>query len=164
MLLAPRAPSLFSLARSQQLANEAAEQKKRSPSGRRSGLFDALVGEPRTLYYEMLEDPSRFEEGAMDVVLQLVTGQRTNSSLSSTEQSLLDRATLDWARPRHKPSGGAPSVAPERKNEAIEYLTYQELLEDPAVDLVYNEDGSPTPLEAEPLIPAEKPATFWWRS
>jgi hypothetical protein len=37
------------------------------------------------------------------------------------------------------------------------------VLEDPAIDLVFNEGASPTPLESESVVPEEKPATFWWR-
>jgi hypothetical protein len=162
-LLAPRAPTLFSLARSAQL-REAAEQSRKRPSESAKGLFECLVGEPRALYYEMLEDPSRFEEGAVELVQMLVTGQRQSSSLSPAERTLLDHATLDWARPRHRHAGGSTSGETPVRSEAIDHLTFQDLLDDPNVDLVQNEDGTLSPLEPEPVVPEEKPDTFWWRS
>jgi hypothetical protein len=130
-------------------------------------LFDALVGDPRVLYYELMEDPSRFEEEVATLVQQIVSGQKPYESLSSTEKTLLDRATLDWARTRHqKPKAPSPisskSPAPTQP-EAVQHLTRAEAVSDPSVELEYREDGRHVPLQTtpEPDIPAAP--TFWWR-
>lgn len=160
-LLAPTFPSLFALAESERLKGV----PERKPP---LGLFDALVGDPRALYYELMEDPSRFEEEVATLVQQIVSGQRPYASLSSSERTTLDRATLDWARTRHQKSTTSPTSSKQLapvKSEAVEYLTRAEILADPTIELEYSEDGQHVPLipghEPAPDIP--KAPTHWWR-
>jgi len=136
---------------------------------RQSGLFTALLGDPKVLYYEILEDPERFEDGVSDLVQQLVAGARTLESLTRDEHNLLDRATLDWSTPRHRTPGSAEPrpISRDSVPPAVEHLTYEDALADPAVELEYSEDGRHVPIlegSAAPDIPGEAPETFWWRS
>jgi hypothetical protein len=154
-LLTPRMPTLSSLARSAAL-NE--ERAKPSAAGS-GGLFDVLLGDPKLLYRELLEDPSRFEPGVLDLVLSLVSGQQDQAALNPTEKELLNRATLDWARPRHRPSGGT-SVVVSPPGAAVEHLTQPD-----ADELEYRADGSIGPLDTSPeVIPDEVPTTLWWQT
>ena len=159
-LLAPRFPSLFALAESHRLAGESAKPK--SP-----GLFDALVGDPRVLYYELMEDPSRFEEETATLVQQMVSGQKQYENLSSAERTMLDRATLDWARSRHQkpttPPGSSKPRAPAQP-EAVRHLTRADAIADPSVELEYREDGQHVPIQhTSSALDIPKPPTNWWR-
>ena len=129
------------------------------------GLFEAYLGDPRVLYYELIEDPSRFEDGVSDLVQQLVGGMKQLEQLSPAEKRLLDRATLSWAEPRHRPSGdsltrSSSTPLPVKEPPA----TYAEALEDPDIELEYREHGAPVPILDADLgdISAEAPPTFWW--
>lgn len=137
-----------------------------SPPPRSRGLFEAMIGDPRVLYYELLEDPTRFEEGTSELVQQLVAGARSLSSLNQQEMYLLDRAVLDWTKPRHSSPG--PVATSSRTSPplpaALAHLTREELLDDPGVELEYREDGQHMPvIDLAPEIPMERPTTFWWR-
>lgn len=131
---------------------------------RGNGLFETLLGDPLVLYQEVLEDPNRFEDGVVELVQQLVSGATSLDALTSMEKDLLDRAVLDWSRPRHsspgpgaKPSGISSSVP-----EEVE-LSYAEAMDDPDVELEYREHGPPVPLSLTPDLLTETPPTFWWR-
>ena len=137
---------------------------KESPSRRKTGLFEAYLGDPRALYYELIEDPSRFEDGVMDLVQQLLAGSKRLESLSPEETNLLDRATLSWAEPRHRttsgetPGGTSSTISPSREPPA----TYGEALEDPDIELEYREDGKHAPILDADLTGQSLP-DFWWQ-
>lgn len=163
--LVPRLSSL------QALAEEETNRLSSKPGSiieKRDGLFTVLLGDPRVLYYELLEDPSRFEEGVSDLIQQLVSGARSLESLSTDEMQLLDRAVVDWTRPRHRTSASSqPSLESNVSQPAVEYLSREEAVADPEVDLEYREDGQHVPIlegTATPEIPTEAPSTFWWRT
>jgi hypothetical protein len=125
-------------------------------------LFEELLGDPQVLYQEVTEDPSRFEKGILELLLPLVSGQRDNSQLTAEERDSLDRATLDWALPRHQSTGGLPLPEPAREPAALQHLTQEPDLMDEALDLQQLDDGSFRPLPEAPK-PTDKPPTFWWR-
>jgi hypothetical protein len=131
---------------------------------RRSGLFETLLGDPRVLYQEMLEDPSRFDAEVTELVLRLVAGATNLESLTSEEREVLDRAVLDWASPRHSSRGPSPSSTPTSSGlpEEVE-RPYAELLEDSDVELEYREGGPPVPISLAPEMPHDPVPTFWWR-
>jgi hypothetical protein len=162
LLLAPSFPSLDALAESSRLHEERGKRTSQE-------LFSALVGDPRVLYYELMEDPSRFEEEAATLIQQMVSGQKPYTSLSSAERNLLNRATLDWARTRHPkpttPPGSSKPPVPVR-HEAVAHLTRAEAVADPSVELEYREDGKHMPVDtggAYPDAPIPKAPTHWWR-
>ena len=157
-LLAPSFPSFAALVEGEQLR----EQEKKKPS---QELFDAILGDPRVLYYELMEDPSRFEEGTAELIQQIVSGQKPYETLSAAEKNQLNLATLDWARSRHqKRESPTSSGPPVQRSEAVKHLTRAEALADPSVELEYREDGQHMPVTSEapsPDIP--KAPTHWWR-
>lgn len=131
---------------------------------RGSGLFETLLGDPRALYQEVLEDPNRFEEGVIELSQQLVSGATSLDALTSMEKDLLDRAVLDWSRPRHSSPG--PSAQPSSTSSGVPEeveLSYAEAMDDPDVELEYREHGPPVPLSLTPDLLTEAPPTFWWR-
>ena len=161
--LVPPFATVFDLARQSQSQNES---KPASTTEKRDGLFIALVGDPRILYYELIEDPSRFEDGVSDLILHLVAGTRQMESLTADELSLLDRAVVDWMRPRHQTSGTLqPRPVLKDSHSAMEYLSRKDALADPDVELEYSEDGRHVPILNDspvPDMPQEAPPTFWW--
>jgi hypothetical protein len=154
----------LSLVASAQSAPTAPHASSVSTAGRRSGLFETLLGDPRVLYQEVLEDPSRFEPEAMDLIQRLVAGAVSLDALTSTEREMLDRAVLDWSRPRHSSRGSStsPSTISSDLPEEVE-RSYQEALEDPDVELEYREGGPPVPVSLAPEVPTDPVPTFWWR-
>lgn len=161
--LVPTFKSVSDLARD---ALEAERHRPASTIGKQDGLFAALLGDPRILYYELMEDPSRFEEGVSDLTQQLVSGARSMQSLAPDEVEMLNRAVIDWTRPRHRSLPSKPSnLESSDSPSAADYLTMEEALADPDVELEYSEDGRHMPIFEDspgPDIPDEAPPTFWW--
>ena len=137
-------PSLYELA-----------QKGEAPLAKREkgGLFDALLGKPEVLYYELLEDPTKFDDSESNLIIQLIVGSKSLSSLSDSEQALLDQATLSWAQSRSKPQPKAPE--PTASREALKHL------EDEEPDLEWHEGIGVVPT-TESVSAATMP-TYWWR-
>ena len=147
--LATSFPTFTSLVESEGLAPAQAKPME-------MGLFSALIGDPRVLYYELLEDPRRFEPEAESLVQQLVSGARTTESLSPAEMEVLNRATIDMTGPRHKEE---PQVLPVELVPA----SANPLLDEEDKELEYMDDGKLVTLDESTPLPEEAPATFWWR-
>ena len=137
-------------------AQDATQGQSFKPRGSQR-LFSALLGDPRRLYAEYLEDPARFDEQAAALIQQLVANQRKISDLEERELDLLDQATLEFARPRRQQK--APEV---KAPKALQHLTQEHEEEEP---LAYLEDGTLVPLSVTADIspPAETPEDFWWK-
>ena len=155
----PKFPKFFDLVQS-----EIKEQDAPKNENERR-LFSALIGDARILYQELLEDPGRFDEKASALIQNLSCGAQQLSNLTPEELDLLDNATLDFARPRRlQPSSKTTAVTSPRRSTAVKHLTKQEALSDPSVPLVHQDGGAPTLLSEETSsLPAERPATFWWK-
>jgi len=100
--MAPRFPTFL------ELVGESVAERSPEPS---KELFEALMADPRVLFQELLEDPSRFDEGVAELLQEIITGTKKFSELSRTDRDLLNHATIDFAtnkRPtpeQHPPSG-----------------------------------------------------------
>lgn len=154
-------PALTPLASQEQDEDASAEKSNQTPShsasylagtvgvlGRSRSLYETFVASPVPMYYEMLEDPKRFDPAAVELVQLLVYGQKSQKTLTLEELLTLDYATLAWASPRHpRPLGGderAPaSLEPQEPEESNEE-------EEEGLDV--------------PSLPDDAPPTFWWRA
>lgn len=92
---------------------------------KRDGLFAALLKDPRVLLQDLLDSPSKYEDGVASLLQDLVGGRRSLEDLSPAEMQLLDRAVLDYTRPIKIPAPKpvpAPSPrAQETKDRDVEY-------------------------------------------
>lgn len=149
-----------------ELVQREADERANPKTERTKGLFEALIGDPRILYQELLEDPNRFDSSASQVIQELATGARKLEDLNPEEHELLNAATLDFSRPRRPQPSSKPTVtkSPEMST-AAKHLAREKALADPTVDLVHQDGGKPTPLSEETaqVMPAERPTTFWWK-
>jgi len=83
---------------------------------KRSGLFLDMLGDPQVLYQDLLEDPSKYEEGVSRLLQELISGQQQLSELNDQEMGLLDRAVLDFNQPARKlEARPAPAPKPPAK-------------------------------------------------
>jgi hypothetical protein len=156
-------PTFFEMA--QQDAKEI-QQQTSAPSGSLFGkqsLFTALVGDPKILLREYLEDPRRFDAATAELIQQLSHGTRLLSDLSPEELQLLDLATIEYASPRHSQKQFDNNKLDSQPHSAVEHLTHQELMSDDDVELEYREDGKHVPLTNVPDIPMDAPSTMWWQ-
>lgn len=121
-------------------------------------LFSALIGDARVLFQELLDDPSRFEEGVAELLQQLINSRRTFEEMTPEERDLLNRAAIDFATNKsaapkkvETPSegGGMPAAARAAMSS-----------EDEEPELEWGESGRHVPLSAE--LP-DSPPTFWWQ-
>lgn len=143
-------------------------RKKDSATASRSGsqrLFSALIQDPRVLYLEYLENPTKFDDETGELLQALSHGLLAVKDLSPEQLDLLDQATVLYASlsdSRTPLEGTKPPSVPS--SSAIEHLTYQEALSDSSVDLEYREDGKHVPVQASFEVPyQEAPPTFWWK-
>ena len=115
-------------------------------------MFESLVADPRVLFHGLLESPENYESGVSELLQNLVSGRKKREELTPEEQSLLDRATVEFAAgKRPKPVGGA-----QRQTKAPKSMTPPE-----EVELIYSARGPHIPA-AVADVPARAPS-FWWR-
>ncbi len=149
-----------------ELVKKEEEDQRKPKTVRQKGLFEALIGDPRILYQELLEDPNRFDSDAAQVIQELSVGIRQLSDLTHAELELLNEATLDFSRPRRPQPSSKPIVrkSPEMST-AAKHLAQDASLADPGVELVHHEGAKPTLLSEETalVMPSDRPSTFWWR-
>jgi hypothetical protein len=110
----------------------------------RKGLFESLIGDPRVLFYDLLDAPDSFEPGTAELLQELISG-KPQESLTKEQASLLDRATLVYASVKKpKPTKGLESRGmPEAAKMA-------------------SRDEEDEPEVTIPELPTGP--TFWWRS
>lgn len=163
----PTPPTLQPFPNFFELAEEEAQRLSTKLPERRPGerrLFEALLGDPKVLYLEYLEDPSRFDEETGELVQQLSHGALHLKDLNQEQMQLLDLATLEYAAPRRsrKPFDETKSTS-EQSRMVMEHLTRREALDDPDIELEYREDGNHTPIMSSVEMPnLEGPPTRWW--
>jgi len=93
-LQAPKFPSFA------ELVDQDLLQQQKNGLPKTEGLFSAMLGDPRLLLLDLLDAPEKYEEGVSSLVQELVSGQKNLQSLDVHEQALLDRAVLDFTRPK----------------------------------------------------------------
>ncbi len=142
-LTAPTFPTFFELAGASVTETSPAPSKE---------LFQSLIGDPRVLFQELLEDPSRFDEGVAESLQELISGKPFNE-LERSQRDLLNKATIDFATNKRptKPKEAAPKQRLSAAEKAAE--------EDDEPELEW---GSHGPRLAPPDAPSAMP-TFWWR-
>lgn len=153
-MLKPPAPRFPSFA---ELVELDREQQATPRSTKQEGLFLNLLRDPRILYAALLDAPDAYEEGVAELLLELITGQKTNSSLTEEQLNLLDRATLEFNQHSHKePQSLQQKVAPVEKPESADSEEEREI--------EYHESGSSLPHTGPTIpMPEEEPATHWWQ-
>jgi hypothetical protein len=142
------------------------DDAERGPAAapRQRSLFEALIGDPRILYQEVLEDPNRFQPESVTLLQQVIAGTKRLSTLTSAEQELLNSATVAFTRPRRLPDSPLTPSAHQDPSPAVAHLTREDKIDDPEEDLTYNEDGSLGLLSEESVELSDEPApTFWWK-
>ena len=114
------------------------------------GLFEALLRTPEPLWQDATDDPTRYEPRAVMLLTDLMTGSKQLSTLTAEEQSLLDRATIDFAeRPVKKETRSQPNGPPLISQKKPAPKPRKEKARKPS-------DRPPTQLRAIELPP------FWW--
>ena len=111
-LAAPRFPTFSEL-----VSESVGESVSEIPS-KPSGLFSAMLGDPQVLYHDLLDDPSRYEEGVSSLLQGLISGQQELSEISASDMELLDRAVLDYNQPKRPKPEAQLSPAPKRIKRA----------------------------------------------
>ncbi len=106
------------------------------PIPRSSGLFEALIRDPRVLFYDLLDRPDSYEKGVYETLLKLLSGKKLDD-LTAEEKALLNRAVLDNAQPVRQKATSPRRPPPEPAEDEKE-------LEEKVLEL--------------PDAP-----TFWWR-
>lgn len=69
----------------------------------RTGLFSALISDPRELLHAYLERPEAYAHELLPILLDVISGKKTPETMSPEEAQLLDQATLTYGE-RKKPS------------------------------------------------------------
>jgi len=132
----PTYPTFF------ELVGRIDEDPKPQPRRR---LFESLIGDPRVLFYGLLDMPDAFSVGAADLIQSIIAGTKKLEDLSEEELTQLDVATVDFI------DGKRPKVKePERRVEEEEKGE---------ADLEFREGGG-----AVPVLDLPQAQTFWWRS
>ena len=156
LLPAPSFPSFFSL-----VAEDASSPTSTSAAAETS-LFKLLVSDPRSLYYEFLEDPSRFDQEATELIQLVGSGAMSVSSLTSDQLQILDRATMAMMEPRHR--AASPDLLPSLESSSGRPAIAHLLSDDEDQELEYTDEGRLVPLDNRPPARTpDAPPTFWWR-
>jgi hypothetical protein len=154
-LAPPRFPTFRELVRENQI--EQLQPRKPDP-----GLFETLLGDPAVLHALWIDDPDAFNPKVGPLLLDLVTGRKSLSSLSPEEMLLLNEATIEFAQyKKPEPKQLIPKVE-QPSAEQADGSDYEG-------DLEWNERGSGPRTSASDvaagraLEPDEtKLPTRWW--
>lgn len=106
---------------------------------RRRGLFESLIGDPRVLFYDLLDEPDSYESGTAELLQELINGKKIDE-LTPEQIALLDRAVLVHASTKI-PRKSKPKTP------------------DSALRMVSGEDEE----ESGPTFVMPTGPTFWWR-
>lgn len=130
--------------------HELVEAERAPSSSRPKGLFEELLGSrPEAMYLDADAHPEKYEDGALELLRELVATPR---ELSAAERELLDRSVLAFLeRPRPK----TPSHAPVR--EKMSAATFEDDGGADGGDFGLD-DGSDVPAPAQ----GDDPPPFWW--
>jgi len=138
-----------------QFVGELATDAKPEP---RKELFEALVGDARALFQELLEDPSRYETGVSEALQQLINGTKKFQELDQSDRDLLNRATVDFATTKSPTPSRDRAARPQaRELPAAARAAMSESDEEP--ELEWRDDGRHAPIMEMP----NAPSSFWWR-
>jgi len=67
------------------------------------GIFEALLGDPRALFQDLIDDPSRYGPEVSALIQEMMAGKQL-SELTDDERAMLDAATVEFAQaPPPKP-------------------------------------------------------------
>lgn len=151
----PTFPTLYSLT---QDVDNAGQSTPMPPV--ETSIFKTLIGDVRSIYYEFLEDPTRFEPQSSELIQLLASGAVKISELSKEQLEVMDRATYAMMEPRHKTSVTPSQPVQPELPPALEHLMKGSDEDDE--ELAYTDDGRLIPLRDEaPIVLPEAP-TFWW--
>lgn len=144
--LAPLSP--LSFPKFHELVNpktfEVARETGPAVSSQPQGLFNGLLRDDFTvLYQDATENPGKYDEQTLGLLMQLVQGATKVRELTESERRLLDKATIDFA-------SYVPPKPPPRK-------------EPPAPTRASSDK---TPVSAPPIPGIDVPETdtpaYWW--
>ncbi len=122
-------------------------------------LFEALIGDARVLFQELLEDPSRFEPGVDELLQEVIGGTKTFAELGRTDRDLLNRATVDFATAK-RPTPAKTECAPRPQAGQLPTAARAAMGSfDEEPELEWRESGRHAPVIDIP----EGPPTFWWK-
>ena len=106
-LLAPSFPKFHELVNPKTF--EVAREVGPSVSSQPQGLFNGLLRDDfATLYQDATENPSKYDEQTVGLLMQLMQGAIKVRELTEAERRLLDKATIDFA------SYVSPKAAPKK--------------------------------------------------
>lgn len=115
-------------------------------------MFESMIGDPRVLYYALLDKPDAFEEGLSDVVQKLVAGTKKFDSLTREELAMLDRAVFDFVEDKRPRAPKEEGVKPDERSILARHFDEEEDEEEEG------EAGGLSLHIETPDVP-----TFWWR-
>lgn len=122
-----------------------------------SGLFGALLGDPRVLYQAYLDSPEDFDQETSELLTKLVSRQKVLNQLTAEEKSLLDQATVSFAQhsSRSKPK-------PKESPNVLSVPTATTAPSGERQPMVWR--GDKMRLQAPQSVPFEIPTvpTQWW--
>ena len=125
-------------------------------------LFEALVGDARELFQELLEDPSRYETGVSEALQQLINGTKKFQDLEQYDRDLLNRATVDFATAKSPTPSRDRTAQPQAQAQAgglpvAAQAAMGSFEREP--ELEWRDEGHPAPVIEIP----DTPPSFWWR-
>ena len=126
-----KVPSLQDLLASSEVPSGAAPENS---AKRPSGLFSALVQDPRILYEDLLREPSKYNQELLPLLTKLLSGSADVNSVSAAEKRLLDEAVHDLVKKpssnvlpaQSKSSTQSRQKKPEQKTEEPEEQLHEE--------------------------------------
>ena len=72
-------------------------------------MFESLVGDPKVLFYDLLDNPDKYEPAAAELIQLMIAGKKNLPDLDEAELRLLDRAVVDYNRaPTPRPTSTTP--------------------------------------------------------
>jgi len=77
------------------------------------GLFSVLLRDTSVLMDDLVSDPSKYEDGVYNLLLDLAAGRKKLESLAPEEMQLLDRAVIDFNHPRRDTPKPLPQIQPK---------------------------------------------------
>lgn len=106
----PRLKTLEELASTVQLVDE-------QPPKPRGLFWDLLGGDHHALGEDILEHPDRYDDRLVTLMRELAEGRRKLEELTSDEQNLLNRGTLDFAQLRPDKSQTPKAPPPPKRTK-----------------------------------------------
>jgi hypothetical protein len=138
----------------------AGAEESSAPTAEQRSLFDSLLGDPLTLFQDVLDHPQDYDESLPVLLQEVIQGSKKLDELSDDDRRRLDDAVLVFVDP--VPAAAPPDPPPDSPAPTPPGPKRPTPNRTTPIERVLAEHSTPTVPAGPPNIP-EAPPTFWWK-